>query len=325
MAIELLASDFENFTHPIDSHSISLDSKISKSTELRFPHGHIQYKEQSLGSGIIILQGHYLMEDDVYISGKGESNLLEIQLNFSREPISYQDKRKTQQVANARSANIAFLNPDDNQARILFQKEVAYDTFDIHIPTTLLDRYQGESKLMDLFISQIHQEKSAKLASNKLAINPAMYSVVQDIKTCGYAGLTRQIYLESKVYELLALLYESTENQAPVNLKPSDQDKIHLAADIIRENLENPFTIFELARLVGINQTKLKTGFKEVFGQTVFGYLQELRMRQARAYLLDKHLSIKEIAERLGYQNTANFSTAFKRTFGLPPVTFRES
>lgn len=202
---------------------------------------------------------------------------------------------------------------------IFFFKDISYHTFDIHLPLSLLDQYAGESKILDRFLSKIHRGISSKLTPNTIGISPAIYNSIQDIKACTYEGLTRKIYLESKAYELIALLYEDTKKQySPQKLSPYDEESIHLAASIIRESLEEPLTIPQLARLAGINQTKLKSGFKVVFGNTVFGYLQDIRMHQAKRYLLDTQFSVQEIGIRLGYQNTSNFSNAFKKHWGIP-------
>ena len=130
--------------------------------------------------------------------------------------------------------------------------------------------------------------------------------------------------MESKVYELIALSHHNLDiEKQSRNLAGDDVEKIKFAAQLIRENIDNPFTIVELARKVGVNQTKLKEGFKTVFGDTVFGYLQEIRMNKARHYLSDTSLSIQEISHLSGYQNVSNFSIAFKRIFGYPPTKLR--
>ena len=75
----------------------------------------------------------------------------------------------------------------------------------------------------------------------------------------------------------------------------------------------------ELSRIAGINEFKLKRGFKEVFGQTVFGYLNDERMDLAKSDLLEKQKSITEIAFELGFSSVQHFSNAFKKKFGVSP------
>ncbi|MGO3161897.1 helix-turn-helix transcriptional regulator [Sphingobacterium sp. JB170] len=325
MGIEIAGSDFSDMISSIGGSDKMLNKNDVNRIRLTTPKGRVSFKEEILRGNLSILESNYFMKEDLEIFGKGDADLLEIQFNLSDKGIFYQDKSSKDHITPAMSGNIAYLSSEENQANIHFQKETSYHTFDIHLPLSLLDQYVGESKKLDGFLSQIHNGISSKLTTDTIGISPAIFNSIQDIQTCTYEGLTRRIYLESKAYELIALLYEDSQRQhVPQNLSADDRESIHLAASIIRGNLEEPFTIPQLARQAGINQTKLKAGFKMVFGNTVFGYLQDIRMHQAKRYLLDTKLSIQEIGIRLGYQNTANFSNAFKKILGYSPMKLRE-
>lgn len=324
MAYEILGSDFSDFGTTADHvDTVHHGAHLTK-IELASAKGSIQYREQFLRQHMTIQEGTYQMQDDVKIAGKGNGDLLEIQFNLSDIGIYYRDSANKDQIAPARSGNIVYLSGDDNKASILFEKNVTYQTFDLHLPLSFLDHYAGESRLMDNFLSLVHHNISTKLAADKIGISPALYNAIQDARNCNFEGLTKRIYLESKAYEIVALLYEHTSNKKEIALSKQDQEAIHKAAALIRDNIEQPFTILELSRMVGINQTKLKSGFKTMFNNTVFGYLQDIRMHQAKRYLLDTKLPIQEIALLLGYQNTSNFSIAFKKTHGYSPGKLRE-
>ncbi|MBX3255828.1 MAG: helix-turn-helix transcriptional regulator [Chitinophagaceae bacterium] len=315
MGYKLLGTDFEDFLSP---------SEEENKTLFRTPKGDISFEQQHLREGLFILQSKYQMTDDVSVFGKGEDALLEIQLNLSGTDIHFTNQSR-HHVTKASSGNITFLSAEDNHADINFQKNVIYQTFDVHIPLTLLNKYAGESDLMDTFINKIHLGKSSVLTNGGVTLhNTNVIKTIHDIRNCTFEGLTRRIYLESKVYELIALLYEGVSNRPRISmLNKYDRDKIQHAAYLIKENLEKPLTILELAKQVGVNQTKLKEGFKEVFGYTIFGYLQHIRMNEARMYLLNTDLSIQQISHLLGYQNMSNFSAAFKKFNGISPLKIR--
>lgn len=152
----------------------------------------------------------------------------------------------------------------------------------------------------------------------------AMQVALQQILHCPYQGLTRRVYLQGKVFELLALLLEPLleEQKAqphPRKLKPEDIDRIHHAKDILLTRLEHPPSLVELARAVGINDYKLKIGFHQVFGTTVFGYLNEYRMERSRQLLQEGNLTVTGVARAVGYANRSHFAAAFKRKFGVNP------
>ncbi len=323
MCVELSGSDFEPYIFKEDTGVVA--AEYINRTRLSTPQGDIYFTQQPLKKDWFILDSEYRMDEDVAISGQGDTSLLELQFNLSDESIFYEDQSRKRQVAPAGTGNMVFLSAEDNKARIYFNKEVTYRTFDIHLPVTLFDVYAGESKLVDGFLKQLHADRSAQLAPHAIAVTPAIYHTIQDIRSCRYDGLTRSIYLESKAWELIALSIDVVQNQQQdVALSKADQERIHQAAAIIRNNLERPCSIIDLARMVGVNQTKLKTGFKSVFDNTVFGYLQEIRMAQAKKHLLDTELSVQEISQMMGYQNLSNFSTAFKRCYGISPQKLRQ-
>lgn len=85
------------------------------------------------------------------------------------------------------------------------------------------------------------------------------------------------------------------------------------------QRLANPPSLMSLARQVGLNDRKLKQGFRQVFGTTAFGYLHNHRMEQARSLLLENQLSVTAVAHSVGYTNLCAFSTAFRKKFGVSP------
>ena len=84
-----------------------------------------------------------------------------------------------------------------------------------------------------------------------------------------------------------------------------------------------PPSLSELARIIGINEYKLKRGFKEIFGNTVFGYLSDARLEIAKMDLLENKKTVSEIALELGYSSLPHFSNAFKNKFGVSPAKLK--
>ena len=155
-----------------------------------------------------------------------------------------------------------------------------------------------------------------------LPINPAIKLVLQQILSCEYQGITKQLYLEGKILELISLQIEqldSNENNSSPNLLSKDIDCIYQASEILSKRLSTPPSLTELAQLVGINDRKLKQGFREVFGTTVFGYLRDRRLEQAQELLLSGQIQVKDAAKTVGYSSPTSFNTAFRKKFGIAP------
>jgi AraC-like DNA-binding protein len=155
---------------------------------------------------------------------------------------------------------------------------------------------------------------------------PQMQTILQEILNCPYQDLTKQLYLEAKVFELLALRLEDLQDSLPldatITLKPTQIDSIYQARDILIHNFTNPPTLIGLARQVNLNDCTLKKGFQQIFGTTVFGYLHNYRMEQAKELLLDAQLTVNQVAQYVGYASRSAFMTAFCKKFGVSPSVY---
>jgi AraC family transcriptional activator of pyochelin receptor len=98
--------------------------------------------------------------------------------------------------------------------------------------------------------------------------------------------------------------------------------KIRLAKKIIIEKMADPPTITELAKEIGLNEYRLKEGFKNIYGTTVFKYLNDYRLDVARQLLEQDHVKVNEAAYQIGYTNPSHFIAAFRKKFGVTPKKY---
>ncbi|BAU12325.1 transcriptional regulator [Leptolyngbya sp. NIES-3755] len=157
---------------------------------------------------------------------------------------------------------------------------------------------------------------------------PEMQVILHQILHCPYQGAIKQMYLEGKVLELAALqfvqlLETNRSSHQESAFKADEVERLHHAKDILMQQFENPPSILALAHQVGLNDFKLKQGFRQVFGTTVFGYLREYRLEQARLLLADGQLNVQQVAQAIGYAHAGYFANAFKRKFGINPKAYR--
>jgi AraC-like DNA-binding protein len=140
--------------------------------------------------------------------------------------------------------------------------------------------------------------------------------------------MTKQFYLEGKILELISVYFEQIEKNQRLfqqQLDRKDRDCIYQASEILLMRLSSPPSLQELATLVGINERKLKQGFREVFGTTVFGYLRDRRLEQAKELLLTGQIQVQEAAQAVGYASPTAFNNAFRKKFGIAPSFVRLS
>lgn len=152
---------------------------------------------------------------------------------------------------------------------------------------------------------------------------PAIRSVVQQMIDCPFQGLTKRLYLQGKVLELMALQLAQIPVDAVAKVysqpKPETIAQVHYAAEILRSQLEHPPSLTELAQRVGMSDRTLQRNFRAVLGMNPFAYLTQQRMQVAKQLLQASDRTVAEVANLVGYSHPAHFATAFKRQFGLLP------
>lgn len=121
--------------------------------------------------------------------------------------------------------------------------------------------------------------------------------------------------------ELFLLQATGFDQYAPDRcaLRSGDIERLHAAKHYIEQHFMDDCSIFFLASHVGINQKKLKQGFKALFGYTVFGYLSHIRMEKAKQLLLDEKKTVGEVSELVGYRHPQHFAAAFKKKYDILP------
>lgn len=168
--------------------------------------------------------------------------------------------------------------------------------------------------------------------------------IIHQLQSLANQNLLTSIYLEGKILECIAILInevsKSRENAFTnqinygninigsnriIKLTSSDIHAIQKAHDILEENYSNPPDIKTLSKMVFLNEQKLKAGFSKQYHMTIGEYTNHIKMNMAANLLSTTDLSVEEIANKVGYNYSANFSKMFKKTFGKTPLKFRKT
>lgn len=223
--------------------------------------------------------------------------------------------------------NIMYSNGFDIEVK---NKTFEIETFGIQFPKELfIEITQNANEQIKRFSENILLGKSDLLSQKWSAIDNSIEQVIRQIINCNYSTGLKKMFLLSKSIELLVLSAESysySENKKEIFVKNKrDKEKIIAVRDLINENLNCPPNLNEISKKIGLNEYKLKRGFKEVFNNTVFGYLTEQRLNLAMQYLKDTQKTASEIAYSLDYATPQHFSNAFKKKFGFTPNSVRNN
>lgn len=148
--------------------------------------------------------------------------------------------------------------------------------------------------------------------------------------SCELSGPLRRLYFLAKANEILALSLDvlagdmAQPEHVEHRISKSDFEQLREARRILQTEFSAVLKVGDLATRIGMNESRMMQLFKRLFGETVFDYSQRVRMEFAAKLLEATDRSITEIAFEVGYDYPSNFTTAFKRHFGVPPRAVRQ-
>ncbi|MBD3894928.1 helix-turn-helix transcriptional regulator [Halomonas sp. ML-15] len=134
-----------------------------------------------------------------------------------------------------------------------------------------------------------------------------------------------RLMMEGLALQLLAHAQHAGPVDAPrhyaperVNFSPREQARLEAVRQRLLQQPMEAYRLEDLARLAAMSPSSLRSKFRQSYGQSVFDCLRERRLTLAQEYLA-QGLSVQQTALRCGYRHASNFTTAFRRHFGVSP------
>jgi AraC-like DNA-binding protein len=157
-----------------------------------------------------------------------------------------------------------------------------------------------------------------------IPVSPIMLTLTTGLLNLPLQGELRHQFVCATVEQLLCLALDGLvriEKQLslPIQFTAREITAVRQVRTLLDQHLASPPGIQDLARRFGLNRTKLRSAFRELFGIGIWDYIHEQRMRSAYEQLARGDKSVSEIASSVGYNHLSNFTTAFRRHFGRPP------
>ncbi|RAJ12795.1 helix-turn-helix transcriptional regulator [Arenibacter echinorum] len=150
-------------------------------------------------------------------------------------------------------------------------------------------------------------------------MTPEMQAIVDGLFNIKYEGKTKMMFFRSQITTLLSHFFGQLASLKTEKINPQERSKLNWAKDILLENIDNPPSLSELSKQIGLNTFKLKKDFKAYFGVPVFKYLQNERLTLAHKLIRNQDATVQEAAWHVGYDSLSSFSNAFAKKFGYRP------
>lgn len=162
----------------------------------------------------------------------------------------------------------------------------------------------------------------------RLSLRSDMLRCMEDLQRCEHEGLARTLFLRSKALEIFCQvlkMLEVDEGFGGADASLVTSKGVLRAQQILKQRFVAPPSLDDLAREVGVSRSSLCAGFRQIVGQSIGGYIQELRMEKALELLSDSAQPITEVAYQVGYCHQSSFTVAVQRRFGMSPSELRRS
>ncbi|WP_391571244.1 helix-turn-helix transcriptional regulator [Cohnella sp.] len=210
---------------------------------------------------------------------------------------------------------------EDSEVRVSIDSKTRHQCLEIRMtPEQVLDYLADDCARLESWFAQ--EAGKIRPIGDSLALKRA----VHDLAASPYRGALKRLYMESKIMEIIVLAFEEPmRGSEPVRgtwLKKRDIERLHATKQLIVDCIENPLSLKELARAAELNESKLKKGFKELFGMTVFEYVRDRRLEKGATFILTGQMNVGEAAVAVGYSNPSNFSAAFRKKYGCKPIQY---
>jgi AraC-like DNA-binding protein len=222
---------------------------------------------------------------------------------------------------------------NENHSMLLYNpaKELPIDV-ELSENTWLVSVLISITKFHALFSSDadhipfLSSENSSKKYYDNLPFSSSIAVVLSQILQSKVHDSLKTLYIQGKVYELLSLYFNKSEDpsveQCPFLVDEENVRKIRKAKEIVLDRMTDPPSLEELAVEIGLSLKKLKEGFKELYGDTVYAYLIDHKMEEACRMLNSQKYNVNEVGIKLGYSSASHFIAAFKKKYGTTPKKY---
>lgn len=200
----------------------------------------------------------------------------------------------------------------------------------------------AKAGLLDKYKAVVHWENMSALEEQfpSVQFSKQLYAIDRNRYTCSGGIAPLDLMLNIIKNHLGRDIAPMISDQFILDRIRSDQDRQHVpllarvglfhenlieAAALMEANLEEPLSLDEIAKLVGVSRRQIERLFKRYVGEVPTKYYLDMRLRRARSLLLQTSLSVMEVAVACGFQSPPHFSKCYRDFYGHTPSAERQN
>lgn len=267
-----------------------------------------------------------MVEDNIYLNIVDN----EIKQSYIQKLIT---KNKHLQIRIVLNGTLEKLDHSTNEKKIYNKNEISVE-YKEEVEESLLNKQGIHQKYICITINEDYLNENGyfkDIFNNnfyKKFYEPDLKNKFNELFEREYTSGLDQIYLKNKAMEVILYVLseiKKDEREKIDGLNEEDIKRIKRAESLLQNCFHEKITIELLSKRVAINQSKLKKGFKELYGKTIHEYLKEIRLEKAIEYLKTNRYSIKEVALMVGYTNQSSFSYAISTKYNCSPKEIQKN
>ena len=203
--------------------------------------------------------------------------------------------------------------------------ELGANSWMVSIVMTIRKFHSLFSKEADFIPFLVEGNKEKKYYAQE-GVSPGIAVILSQMMNYNLHPSIKQLYIKGKVYELISLYFNKSADadaeQCPFLVDEDNVKRIRKAKEIIISRMSEPPSLVELAQEIGLSLKKLKEGFKQIYGDSVYSFLFDYKMEHARKLLESGQHNVNEVGLRVGYSTSSHFISAFKKKYGTTPKKY---
>lgn len=176
-----------------------------------------------------------------------------------------------------------------------------------------------EGEIFSELLEELVNPKDHYVEGPSFIMTPEMQTIVDSLFNIQYEGKTKMMFFRSQITTLLSHFFGQLAGLKTEKINIPEREKLNQAKEILLKNIDNPPSLSEISKEIGLNTFKLKKDFKAFFGVPVFKYLQNERLTLAHKMIRNQDATVQEAAWHVGYDSLSSFSNAFEKKFGYRP------
>jgi len=282
-------------------------------------------------------QGSYeevLIEDGFYVLKfqNEEDTVTQYQREINKRFIQFHFCLKGSGTYNFNQGNYS-LDVKEENSLLLYNTQLDLPlNLDLNPKSSLVSVVMTLRKFHSLFTAEadyipfLSSDNKEKKYYAQEPFSPSIAVILSQIVNYNLHPSIKSLYVKGKIYELIALYFNRSSNadieQCPYLADEENVKKIKKAKEIILANMAEPPTLAELSSEVGLSLKRLKEGFKQIYGDSVYSFLFDYKMDYAKRLLETGQYNVNEIGLKVGYSTSSHFIAAFKKKYNTTPKKY---